>query len=154
MPAYLARTRIHAESSRDSEQPRAARAWQAASGAGAPGMEELKAGTMAMAKGGKAANDVFAHPLPFNVIPHIDKFLDDRYTKEERKARHRPPAPLTPPSHDPITTPLSHGMPTRSADPFPMPSSSPANPFPCRAYAEPMPNPAGDVGDSQDYGPP
>ena len=30
---------------------------------------------------------VFAHPLPFNVIPHIDKFLDDQYTKEERKAR-------------------------------------------------------------------
>merc|ERR1712078_330913 len=28
---------------------------------------------------------VFAHPLPFNVIPHIDKFLDDQYTKEERK---------------------------------------------------------------------
>ena len=27
----------------------------------------------------------FAHPLPFNVIPHIDKFLDDKYTKEERK---------------------------------------------------------------------
>merc|ERR1719261_988292 len=26
-----------------------------------------------------------AHPLPFNVIPHIDKFLDDKYTKEERK---------------------------------------------------------------------
>jgi len=28
---------------------------------------------------------VFAHQLPFNVIPHIDKFLDDGYTKEERK---------------------------------------------------------------------
>ncbi len=48
-------------------------------------MEELKTGTMEMAKGGSAANDVFAHPLPFNVIPHIDKFLDDKYTKEERK---------------------------------------------------------------------
>jgi aspartate-semialdehyde dehydrogenase len=30
-------------------------------------------------------NAVFAHQLPFNVIPHIDKFLDDQYTKEERK---------------------------------------------------------------------
>merc|ERR1712106_45600 len=28
---------------------------------------------------------VFAHQLPFNVIPHIDKFLEDAYTKEERK---------------------------------------------------------------------
>merc|ERR1711988_1085380 len=42
-------------------------------------------GAKAMATGGTAKNDVFAHPLPFNVIPHIDKFLDDKYTKEERK---------------------------------------------------------------------
>jgi len=40
-----------------------------------------------MANGGKATNSVFAHPLPFNVIPHIDKFLEDKYTKEERKVR-------------------------------------------------------------------
>jgi len=59
--------------------------YQAASGAGAPGMNELQEGTAAMATGGTATNEVFAHPLPFNVIPHIDKFLDDRYTKEERK---------------------------------------------------------------------
>merc|ERR1712097_171667 len=37
------------------------------------------------ANGGTAKNSVFAHPLSFNVIPHIDKFLDDQYTKEERK---------------------------------------------------------------------
>ena len=30
-------------------------------------------------------NDVFAHQLPFNVIPHIDKFLDSGDTKEEWK---------------------------------------------------------------------
>ena len=59
--------------------------YQAASGAGAPGMKELEEGAAAMATGGTAKNDVFAHPLPFNVIPHIDKFLDDEYTKEERK---------------------------------------------------------------------
>jgi len=59
--------------------------YQAASGAGAPGMEELEAGCAAIAKGGEATNEVFAHPLPFNVIPHIDKFLEDDYTKEERK---------------------------------------------------------------------
>lgn len=59
--------------------------YQAASGAGAPGMNELKEGTKAMANGGEATNEVFAHRLPFNVIPHIDKFLDDKYTKEERK---------------------------------------------------------------------
>jgi len=59
--------------------------YQAASGAGAPGMQELEDGAKAMMTGGTAENKVFAHPLPFNVIPHIDKFLDDRYTKEERK---------------------------------------------------------------------
>jgi len=59
--------------------------YQAASGAGAPGMNELQEGAAAMAQGKKAENSVFAHPLPFNVIPHIDKFLDDKYTKEERK---------------------------------------------------------------------
>ena len=59
--------------------------YQAASGAGQPGMEELEQGCAAMATGGKAENKVFAHPLPFNVIPHIDKFLEDDYTKEERK---------------------------------------------------------------------
>ena len=51
----------------------------------ATGMEELEAGSAAIANGGEAKNEVFAHPLPFNVIPHIDKFLDDDYTKEERK---------------------------------------------------------------------
>jgi aspartate-semialdehyde dehydrogenase len=59
--------------------------YQAASGAGAEGMDELSAGCKAISNGGEATNEVFAHPLPFNVIPHIDKFLDDQYTKEERK---------------------------------------------------------------------
>ena len=29
--------------------------------------------------------DPFAHPLPYNIIPHIDVFLDNLYTKEEMK---------------------------------------------------------------------
>merc|ERR1712216_960000 len=59
--------------------------YQAASGAGAEGMEELAEGCKSISNGGEATNSVFAHVLPFNVIPHIDKFLDDKYTKEERK---------------------------------------------------------------------
>lgn len=59
--------------------------YQAASGAGAPGMNELKCGVEAYASGAEPKNDVFAHPLPFNVIPHIDVFLDNGYTKEEMK---------------------------------------------------------------------
>jgi len=59
--------------------------YQAASGAGAPGMRELEEGSAQFVKGEKVEHSVFAHQLPFNVIPHIDKFLDDKYTKEERK---------------------------------------------------------------------
>ncbi len=59
--------------------------YQAASGAGATGMEELRSGTAAVLAGEKAINETFAHPLPFNVIPHIDVFQDNGYTKEEMK---------------------------------------------------------------------
>lgn len=59
--------------------------YQAASGSGAPGMTELEEGTRTLLQGGHAENKVFVHPLPFNVIPHIDKFQDNGYTKEEMK---------------------------------------------------------------------
>mmetsp|Transcript_8063 Transcript_8063/g.23681 ORF Transcript_8063/g.23681 Transcript_8063/m.23681 type:complete len:338 (+) Transcript_8063:44-1057(+) len=59
--------------------------YQAASGAGAEGMEELQTGCKQMLAGEKVENKVFAHPLPFNVIPHIDVFVDNGYTKEEMK---------------------------------------------------------------------
>jgi len=59
--------------------------YQAASGAGAPGMQELKDGMATMVAGGKAENKVFAHPLPYNIIPHIDVFQPNMYTKEEMK---------------------------------------------------------------------
>jgi len=61
--------------------------YQAASGAGQPGMDELWEGTKAVVNGERdvAENSVFAHPLPFNVIPQIDKFQENGYTKEEMK---------------------------------------------------------------------
>ena len=59
--------------------------YQAASGAGAEGMEELQKGIAEHVAGGTPVNKVFAHPLPFNLIPHIDKFQPNRYTKEEMK---------------------------------------------------------------------
>lgn len=59
--------------------------YQAASGAGAPGMQELKDGMAAMVKGEAVVNKVFAHPLPYNIIPHIDVFQENMYTKEEMK---------------------------------------------------------------------
>ncbi|WP_404380619.1 aspartate-semialdehyde dehydrogenase [Caenispirillum salinarum] len=59
--------------------------YQAASGSGAPGMKELEEETRNILQGGQSSNKVFVHPLPFNVIPHIDKFQDNGYTKEEMK---------------------------------------------------------------------
>lgn len=49
--------------------------YQASSGAGAEGMEELIAGVKHFAADGTVpAPTVFQHQLPFNVIPHIDAF--------------------------------------------------------------------------------
>merc|ERR1719262_1955214 len=60
--------------------------YQASSGAGAPGMHELEGSTKAWAKDGNVPKaEVFAHQLLFNVIPHIDKFQPNGYTKEEMK---------------------------------------------------------------------
>ena len=59
--------------------------YQASSGAGAEGMEELRKGTKAILANEKCPQKVFAYPLAFNVIPHIDKFLENDYTKEEMK---------------------------------------------------------------------
>jgi aspartate-semialdehyde dehydrogenase len=61
--------------------------YQASSGAGAPGMHELETSTKAWVEnsGVVPAPKVFAHQLLFNVIPHIDKFQPNGYTKEEMK---------------------------------------------------------------------
>jgi len=64
--------------------------YQASSGAGQPGMDELTNGTKQYLEGDMKShdgikNEIFAYPLPFNVIPQIDKFLENGYTKEEMK---------------------------------------------------------------------
>merc|ERR1719498_1690063 len=48
-------------------------------------MDELEEGTRKHLAGDPAGHEVFQHPLPFNVIPHIDSFQDNGYTKEEMK---------------------------------------------------------------------
>ncbi len=53
--------------------------YQAVSGAGNAGILDLKEGVA-----GEAPKK-FPHPIAFNVIPHIDTFLDNGYTKEEMK---------------------------------------------------------------------
>ena len=59
--------------------------YQASSGAGAAGMAELKEGTAAVLAGNKVEANTFSYPLAFNVIPHIDSFQDNGYTREELK---------------------------------------------------------------------
>jgi len=59
--------------------------YQAASGAGAKAMEELLTETHRFLHGEAPKAEAFAHPLPFNVIPHIDAFQENGYTREEMK---------------------------------------------------------------------
>ncbi len=59
--------------------------YQAASGAGASAMAELEAQMRAWAKGEEMVAEKFPHQLAVNLFPHVDKFLDNGYTKEEMK---------------------------------------------------------------------
>ena len=59
--------------------------YQAASGAGAQAMEELKHQYIEIAEGKEPTVDKFAYQLANNLIPHIDVFQDNGYTKEEMK---------------------------------------------------------------------
>ena len=59
--------------------------YQSASGAGATAMAELEAQHAAIANGEQPKVEKFAHQLAFNVIPHIDVFTENDYTKEEMK---------------------------------------------------------------------
>ncbi len=59
--------------------------YQAASGAGLPAMQELADQHRAIASGEKPRVEKFAHQLADNVIPHIDVFQNNDYTKEEMK---------------------------------------------------------------------
>ncbi len=59
--------------------------YQATSGAGAKGMAELLEQTKVVFEGGEPKPEMFAHPIAFNIIPHIDKFQENGYTKEEMK---------------------------------------------------------------------
>jgi aspartate-semialdehyde dehydrogenase len=62
-----------------------ASSYQATSGAGAKAMAELVAQTQAFVKGEPMEVAAFKHQIAFNIIPHIDAFLDNGYTKEEMK---------------------------------------------------------------------
>ena len=59
--------------------------YQAASGAGAQAMKELQNQYRQLLNGEEPTVEKFAYQLAYNVIPHIDVFTDNGYTKEEMK---------------------------------------------------------------------
>ncbi len=62
--------------------------YQAASGAGAAAMTELETQTAQLVRGEQPTVSKFAYQLAYNVIPQIDVFTDNGYTKEEMKMYH------------------------------------------------------------------
>ncbi len=59
--------------------------YQAASGAGATAMAELIKQYEQIQKGEETTVEKFAYQLAYNLIPHVDVFTDNGYTKEEMK---------------------------------------------------------------------
>src|SRR5438270_6849398 len=62
-----------------------AASYQAVSGSGARAIDELKKQVEAAAQNRQSPAEVYPHPIAFNVLPHVDVFLESGYTKEEMK---------------------------------------------------------------------
>ncbi|HJN90186.1 MAG TPA: aspartate-semialdehyde dehydrogenase [Verrucomicrobiota bacterium] len=62
--------------------------YQAVSGSGGMGIAELERQVGEINAGREASLDVYPHQIAFNVLPHVDVFLDNGYTKEEMKMVH------------------------------------------------------------------
>lgn len=77
--------------------------YQAVSGAGLAAINELREDTVANLEGKSFENKCFKKPISFNVIPQIDVFCDNGYTKEEMKVVNETKKIL----HLPEDTPIS-----------------------------------------------
>ncbi|MCC6231927.1 MAG: aspartate-semialdehyde dehydrogenase [Verrucomicrobiales bacterium] len=65
-----------------------ASSYQAVSGTGAKAIEELERQVRQIAAGETPTREVYPHQIAFNVLPHVDSFLPDGYTKEEMKLQN------------------------------------------------------------------
>ena len=65
-----------------------AASYQAVSGTGAQAIEELRQQVEAVVAGQPVKREVYPHQIAFNVLPHVDSFLEDGYTKEEMKMQN------------------------------------------------------------------
>jgi aspartate-semialdehyde dehydrogenase len=59
--------------------------YQSVSGTGKAAVDELNTQTAQVLSGKDTASHVYPHQIGFNLLPHIDVFLDNGYTKEEWK---------------------------------------------------------------------
>ena len=80
-----------------------ATSYQAVSGAGVNGVEDLRQQSLAWARGEAIVPRFFPHQIAFNLIPHIDRFGPGGYTGEEwklvnevRKILEAPDMPISP----------------------------------------------------------
>jgi aspartate-semialdehyde dehydrogenase len=62
-----------------------ASSYQAVSGTGAKAIEELRQQVRQLVQGQPVTRQVYPHQIAFNVLPHVDSFLANGYTKEEMK---------------------------------------------------------------------
>jgi aspartate-semialdehyde dehydrogenase len=62
-----------------------ASSYQAVSGTGAKAIEELRRQVSQVVAGQPVTREVYPHQIAFNVLPHVDVFLPNGYTKEEAK---------------------------------------------------------------------
>jgi aspartate-semialdehyde dehydrogenase len=65
-----------------------ASSYQAVSGTGAQAIEELRNQVNAVVNDQPVEKKVYPHQIAFNVLPHVDSFLDSGYTKEEMKMQN------------------------------------------------------------------
>ncbi|MBN1176857.1 MAG: aspartate-semialdehyde dehydrogenase [Dehalococcoidales bacterium] len=59
--------------------------YQAVSGTGINAVDELKTQAKQVLEGEETIPHIYPHQIAFNVLPEIDVFMDDGYTREERK---------------------------------------------------------------------
>ena len=65
-----------------------AASYQAVSGSGARAIGELKRQVEMAAQDRQPKPEVYPHPIAFNLLPHVDSFLQNGYTKEEIKVQN------------------------------------------------------------------
>jgi aspartate-semialdehyde dehydrogenase len=65
-----------------------AASYQAVSGSGQRAIDELRQQVAAAAQDRQSPPTIYPHAIAFNVLPHVDVFLESGYTKEEMKMQN------------------------------------------------------------------